>query len=143
VVVNVPVVDMNPENGSTELWPGTHLDTTVAVAQGDLKVPEVVVERRRAEVPPIQPAVRRGSVLIRDIRLWHRGMPNHTAAPRPMIAMIHWIGWWSDTEPVRFPKGTEPFFEHPHLRTNARFVEGKIDYLRHNEAYDSVPEGGR
>lgn len=140
VVVNVPVVDMTPENGSTELWPGTHLDTIVSVAEGDLKVPEEVVERRRARVPPVQPAVRCGSVLIRDIRLWHRGMPNHTDAPRPMIAMIHWIHWWSDAEPVPFPKGTESFFEHPHLRTNARFVEGPIDYLQHNEAYDFAPE---
>lgn len=50
-----------------------------------------------------------------------------------MIAMIH---WWSNDEPVLFPKGTEPFFEHPELKTNARFVDGPIDYIRHNEAYD-------
>src|SRR3954470_507259 len=30
-VVNVPVVDVGPENGSTQLWPGTHLDTTMHV----------------------------------------------------------------------------------------------------------------
>lgn len=135
-VVNVPLVDMSPANGSTELWPGTHRNTAMCVQQGDIKVPEAALEKQRQINQPLQPSVRRGSALIRDIRLWHRGMPNHTGTPRPMIAMIHWIGWWSNAEPVRFPKGTEGFFEHPDLKTNARFVDGPIDYIRHNQAYD-------
>ncbi len=28
-------------------------------------------------------------MLIRDMRRWHRGTPNHSAAARFMIAMIH------------------------------------------------------
>jgi len=136
VVVNVPVVDMDPANGSTQLWPGTHRDTTVCVQQGDIKVPEAALAKRRETAPPLQPAVRCGSVLIRDIRLWHRGMPNHTDTPRPMIAMIHWIRWWSNDEPILFPKGTERFFAHDTLKTNARFVDAPIPYLQHNQAYD-------
>jgi hypothetical protein len=135
-VINVPVVDMRPENGSTELWPGTHRDTTVCVQQGDLKVPEAALAKWRETSPPIQPSVRCGGVLIRDIRLWHRGMPNHTDQPRPMIAMIHYISWWNSGESIRFPVGTEPFFQHPDLKTSARFVEGEIDYIHHNQAYD-------
>jgi phytanoyl-CoA dioxygenase PhyH len=135
-VVNVPVVAMEPANGSTELWPGTHLDTQISVRRRDLKVPEELLEKRREIAPPVQPSVPCGSVLIRDIRLWHCGMPNHTETPRPMIAMIHWIGWWKDDEPVLFPRGTESFFQHPDLKTNARFVDGPIDYIRHNQAYD-------
>jgi ectoine hydroxylase-related dioxygenase (phytanoyl-CoA dioxygenase family) len=137
-VVNVPLVDMSPANGSTELWPGTHRDTTMCIQQGDIKVPEPTLAQRCRIGAPLQPSVRCGSALIRDIRLWHRGMPNHTDTPRPMIAMIHWIRWWSNHEPVRFPRGTEPFFEHRELKTNARFVDGPIDYLRHNQAYDFV-----
>jgi Phytanoyl-CoA dioxygenase (PhyH) len=135
-VVNVPLVDMSPANGSTELWPGTHRDTTMCIQQGDIKVPEPALAKRRLITEPLQPSVRCGSALIRDIRLWHCGMPNHTDTPRPMIAMIHWISWWNDDEPVRFPRGTEPFFEHPDLKTNARFVDGPIDHIRHNQAYD-------
>ncbi len=135
VVVNVPVVDMDARNGSTEIWPGSHLDTTVSI-DGSISVPTEVVEERRRKAPPFQPAVRRGSVLIRDIRLWHAGMPNHTDTPRPMIAMIHWARWWEISEPLRFPRGTELFFQHPVLRTQATFVEGPIDYIHHNEAYD-------
>ena len=136
LVVNVPVVDMSPENGSTELWPGTHGDTRFSIRDGSLRVPEDVLEARRRERAPLQPTVAAGSVVIRDIRLWHAGMPNRTDKPRPMIAMIHWCGWWNDNEPVTFPKGTEDFFAHDHLRTNARFVDGPIDHIRHNQAYD-------
>jgi ectoine hydroxylase-related dioxygenase (phytanoyl-CoA dioxygenase family) len=136
LVVNVPVVDMSEENGSTEIWRGTHLDTTIFVQHEDIKVPEDRLEAQRAIAPPLQPRVQRGSILIRDIRLWHRGMPNHTQNPRPMIAMIHWVSWWNSGSDIRFPKGTEAFFQHPDLTTTAEFVDGEIDYLHHNQAFD-------
>jgi hypothetical protein len=31
--------------------------------------------------------MKRGDVLIRTSTLWHRGMPNRSTAPRPMLAM--------------------------------------------------------
>ncbi|KAF3037388.1 hypothetical protein E8E12_008154 [Didymella heteroderae] len=34
LVVNVPLVTMTPENGSTEIWLGTHSDTTIADQEG-------------------------------------------------------------------------------------------------------------
>jgi ectoine hydroxylase-related dioxygenase (phytanoyl-CoA dioxygenase family) len=140
IVVQVPVVSMDTSNGSVELWPGTHRDTTVHVGCGDIKVPLDRVAKRREIVPPLQPSVRWGSILLRDIRIWHRGMPNHTDSPRPMLAMIHWIRWWNDRHLIPFPKGTEAFFEHPHLKTNARFVDGPIDYIHHSEAYEYEKE---
>jgi hypothetical protein len=144
LVVNVPVVDMSPENGSTEIWPGTHRDTTIT-ADKDIKIPADVMEKRRAQVPPLQPTVQQGGVLIRDMRLWHAGMPNRTEQPRPMIAMIHVPGWLETGTPLVFPKGTEEFFQHPDLRTCARFVEEPIDYIHAPTAYEysRAPEGGR
>lgn len=136
LVVNVPVVEVTPENGSTEIWPGTHVDTTYSIQQGAARVSEEVLARRRVEVPPLQPNIPLGSVVIRDIRLWHAGMPNHTQTPRPMIAMIHWCGWWNDNDPIIFSRDVEPWLAHPKLHTNARFVEGAVDYLHHNQAYD-------
>jgi len=135
LVVNVPVVDMSPANGSTELWPGTHRDTTVSYDE-DIKVPEAALEPRRAACAPFQPVVERGSLLIRDLRLWHAGMPNRTHQPRPMIAMIHYAGWMETGEPLRFPKGTEAFFAGSALKTCARFVDEPIDYINAPEAYD-------
>jgi len=135
LVINVPVVDMNPENGSTEIWPGTHKDTTVAI-HDDIKISAGALAKWRERVTPFQPTISAGSVLIRDIRLWHAGMPNRTDNPRPMIAMIHGVSWWGYAGTLKFPKGTESLFEHPDLRTNAEFVEGPIDYIRAPQAYE-------
>jgi len=54
--------------------------------------------------------MKRGGILIRDLRLWHAGMPNQTEQPRPMIAMIHYARWMQTDPPLKFPKGTEAFF---------------------------------
>ncbi len=140
LVINVPTVDMTAANGSTELWPGTHLDTTYTYDQAQVRIPEDRLARRRAVRPPLQPDVPCGNVLIRDIRLWHAGMPNRTATPRPMIAMIHWCAWLDGSGSIpSFPRGTEAFFDHPELKTAARFVDGPIDYIHHNHAYDYAP----
>jgi hypothetical protein len=142
LVVNVPVVDMSAANGSTEVWPGTHKDTTVYVQHGDIKLPAEAVEARRAVRPPLQPAVRAGGVVIRDLRLWHAGMPNLTDQARPMIAMIHWVSWWP-AQPVEFPRTEEAFFRHPVLRTDAAWVDGPINYIAHGGAYDFQPAGAK
>lgn len=138
-VVNVPLVEMNAENGSTEIWPGTHLDTSVYMLE-DIKVKPEALERRRRETPPIQPEVRAGSILIRDIRLWHAGMPNRTSLPRPMIAMIHWAAWygWSDTP--KFSSSARPLLDHPVLKTRCEFVDDPIDYIASPKAYEYEPE---
>ena len=135
LVVNVPVVDVSPENGGTEIWPGSHQNQAVIHNSGDIKVPLKALEAQRLEKPPFQLSMRAGDVLIRDIRLWHAGMPNWTGEPRPMIAMIHWISWWN-TETVDFPKGTEDFFKHPVLATQVRFVDGPVDYIGNSQGYE-------
>lgn len=143
LVVNLCVMDMDESNGSIELWPGTHWDTTLSVFDTTLRIPEAKLEQRRKVAPPLQPHVPCGGVLIRDIRLWHRGMPNRSDVPRPMIAMIHQCRWWQDVGRILFPKGTEPFFEGSELTTLAEFVDGPIDYLNRHEAYDYQPWGSR
>jgi ectoine hydroxylase-related dioxygenase (phytanoyl-CoA dioxygenase family) len=135
LVVNLPVVDMDVHNGSTELWPGTHTDTSMYVQQGTIRVPSDVLEARRAVRPPLQPAVKAGDVLIRDMRLWHRGVPNFSDQPRPMIAMIHNSAWWP-TGRLEFEKGSEYIFEGTALQTPADFVATPIDYLNRHGAYD-------
>ena len=92
LVINVATVDVSPANGATELWPGTHRELGVGVGD-DIKIHKALLAARRAVAPPFQPTMRRGSMLIRDIRLWHAGMPNTTSEPRPMIAMIHTSSW--------------------------------------------------
>lgn len=135
LVVNVLTVDVSPHNGATELWPGTHTEPTVG-AGDDIKIPPAVLAARRAVSPPLQPTFRRGSVLIRDIRLWHAGMPNHTDQPRPMLAMIHACSWLDTGRPLRFPVGTESLFAHPVLTTAAEFTDQSIDHIHAPQGFE-------
>jgi len=139
LVVNVLTVDVSPENGATEIWPGTHRELGVGVGD-DIKISPDALEARRAISPPIQPTFRRGSMLIRDIRLWHAGMPNRTPVPRPMIAMIHSCAWLATGNPLVFPTGTESFFDHPILSTAATFTSDPIDHVHTPIGFEYEPE---
>ncbi|MGZ0148116.1 phytanoyl-CoA dioxygenase family protein [Kribbella sp. WER1] len=137
LVVNVPTIDVSAENGATEIWPGTHRDLTVGVG-GDIEVPLGALEARREISPPVQPEIRRGSVMIRDVRLWHAGMPNHTDRPRPMIAMMHVSHWLEAGTPLEFPVASQSFFEHPVLTTAARFTEQQTDHIYRSQGFGLV-----
>ena len=132
LVVNVLTVDVSPENGATELWPGTHRELGVGVGD-DIKIPPQALEARRAISPPIQPTFRRGSMLIRDIRLWHAGMPNRTSAPRPMIAMIHATQWLATGTPLVFPVRHRVVFRPPCAHHGGQ-VHRRIDRLSRGSA---------
>jgi ectoine hydroxylase-related dioxygenase (phytanoyl-CoA dioxygenase family) len=103
---------------------------------GEIKVGAEQLERQQKIAPGFQYSARAGSVVIRDIRMWHAGMPNHTDRPRPMIAMIFNVSWWGESAPMEFAAGSEAFLEHPDLKHVVRYVHGDIDHTRHNEAYD-------
>jgi hypothetical protein len=98
-VVNVPLIDMSPRNGSTEVWLGTHAFGKEAQegehgerASGMIK--EEWLEERRKTRASAQPVVKKGSLVIRDLRLWHSGQPNWTKETRVMLALIHFAGWY-------------------------------------------------
>ncbi|GAB1522403.1 hypothetical protein RhiTH_005520 [Rhizoctonia solani] len=144
LVINCGLVEMTPENGSTELWLGTHamanLDAQDGLhgerASGRIK-PELI-ETMRNISPPFQPCVPKGSLLIRDLRLWHAGMPNKTDHPRVMLAQIHFAPWYMNQMRLEFPKGMEGIIHHPDLELPADFVDGPINYLGRafGNAYD-------
>ena len=134
LVVNVPTVAVSPENGATELWLGTHLDTSIGNV-GAAEVSEKALEARRAVVPPLQPTLPRGAMILRDMRMWHAGMPNTTDEPRPMIALIWSAAWLEVGTPLRFPLGEREFLSHPDLEQCAQYVEGDINYLHVSQGH--------
>jgi len=138
LVVNLPLVDVGPENGSTEIWPGTHLDVTVTQSDGDIKASEEAMAARRAIAPPIQPRVRAGSIVIRDMRLWHAGMPNYTPNPRPMVALIYSVAWLPGGRP-KFRRDSEPFLQHPVLQHRVELVD-EVDHISAPGGFDYSPE---
>jgi len=93
LVVNIPLVTMTPENGSTEVWLGTHSITTLACQEGvhgdraSGRIKTKLVEERKKVRGPCQLIVSKGSVVIRDLRIWHNGMPNSSKVPRVILAM--------------------------------------------------------
>ena len=108
LVINVPLVTMmTPENGSTEIWLGTHLCSGLRVQEGrhgdrasGRVLPDKLEERRKVN-PPLQPVVPKGAIIIRDLRLWHCGKPNLEGTTRVMLAMIYFASWYRN--PMRYP----------------------------------------
>jgi ectoine hydroxylase-related dioxygenase (phytanoyl-CoA dioxygenase family) len=100
LVVNVPLIDMDVDNGSTEVWLGTHNTTSLAAQEGKQgdrasgRIAKHLIEQRRQERAPCQPKVTKGSIVIRDLRLWHAGKPNFGEDVRVMLAMIHFAPWY-------------------------------------------------
>jgi len=117
VVVNISPLDTTEENGSVELWPGSHLDVS-----GRRIEPEEE-EARRKIVPPIRGNAKKGSALIRDMRLWHRGVPNPSDKPRHMIAMIYRASWLKSNRRLKYKTGCEAAFENSDLDHNAEFLD--------------------
>lgn len=99
IVLNVPLCPFTLENGSTELWPGTHL--IVDSAQAEAKM----LETRARAMPSARLNLGLGGIALRDLRLWHRGMPNGSDTPRTMLAIVYQREWLaSDT--VTVPRAT-------------------------------------
>jgi ectoine hydroxylase-related dioxygenase (phytanoyl-CoA dioxygenase family) len=95
VTVNVPLTEVTIENGPMELWPGgTHR----------LQAPPRL-EQVAAGMPSQLATLTPGSVLLRDIRTWHRGTPNRSSAPRTLLGYAYtraWFRYWT-VSPPRVP----------------------------------------
>lgn len=121
LVVNVPLGAVTKENGATEIWPGSHR------VPGELT--QERVEAQREKRPPIRLETAKGSLVVRDIRLWHRGVPNESPNFRHMLAMVHQVRWFQRLGMLRYQQGCEDAFLEGDLDHNAEFVDGPIDYL--------------
>jgi ectoine hydroxylase-related dioxygenase (phytanoyl-CoA dioxygenase family) len=76
MIANIAVVDTDLANGAIELVPGTH--------KKFYKFWRFATERPHRFGRRV--SMNQGDVLVRTSTLWHRGMPNRTNLPRPMLA---------------------------------------------------------
>ena len=83
IVLNVPLVDCTEENGSLEFWPATHL----MPGRSNLEHLAALLPSARANLPA-------GSLLLRDLRMWHRGTPNRSTGSRPHLAVVYTRPWY-------------------------------------------------
>ncbi|KAI9689429.1 MAG: hypothetical protein M1822_010080 [Bathelium mastoideum] len=117
IVVNIPLVDMTVENGSTEVWLGTHASAGISQQEGahgeraSGRIKQSLLDERRATRPPTQPLIKKGSVVLRDLRLWHAGKPNFSTDVRVMLAMIHFAQWYRNPMRVAVDEGLKPILE--------------------------------
>lgn len=83
LAVNFPLVDVTPENGPFEVARGTHIVTK-----------EKGLEMIESGERPLEAiCLRLGDVMIRDVRGLHRGTPNKTEEPRPMVVIGYSRKW--------------------------------------------------
>ena len=73
LICNIAVVDTDIENGAIDVLPGTN--------RRFYRFCRYAVERKYRLTTRVR--LEQGDVLLRMSTLWHRGMPNRTAAPRP------------------------------------------------------------
>lgn len=83
LAINFPLVDVTLENGPIEIARGTHMmkkdHAMRLLEQGEIKL----------EPYPMN----MGDVMIRDVRGLHRGTPNRTEEPRPMVVVGYSRRW--------------------------------------------------
>jgi hypothetical protein len=104
-------------------------------------IPIEILEKRRKFNPPIQPTLPKGSLIIRDLRLWHAGMPNLSHKVRVMLVSIHFPDWYRTEQKVLLPESLKGKIEWGNLVPCVKWVEGGYDYLkgRHDHDFELLP----
>jgi hypothetical protein len=99
LAVNFPLVDVTPDNGPFEVARGTHMLTKDEglrrLARGEIKLDPILLEL--------------GDVMIRDVRALHRGTPNRSGVPRPMVVIGYSRRWLFRPEvSIKIPRAAWP-----------------------------------
>lgn len=103
LVLNIPLVDVTEENGPLEIWPGgTHLDPD-NTRHTDVWGETLRAAKHMHSEKVFMPA---GSMVIRDIRMWHRGTPNVTDKLRTNLAFIYHREWFGAGGGIQIPQDT-------------------------------------
>ena len=83
LAINFSLVPVTLENGPLEITRGTHM---MSKEEGLCRIEAGEIKLEPLEMQP-------GDVLIRDVRGLHRGTPNRTGVPRPMVVIGYSREW--------------------------------------------------
>jgi ectoine hydroxylase-related dioxygenase (phytanoyl-CoA dioxygenase family) len=123
LAVNFPLVDVTDETGPMEYAPGTHM----------LSKDEGMARIASGEIPLVRGYMNRGDVMIRDVRHVHRGTPNVSDTPRPMIVIGYSRRWLFRPEvSIRVP-----------AEVLVALPERARRWLRFNPVYETRAEAAR
>lgn len=109
LVLNIPLVDVTEENGPLEVWPGgTHQnpDRSNHDTLNNTVNPYLHIVRAAEHMHSEKVFMSAGSILIRDIRMWHRGTPNRSNYRRTNLAMIFNKSWYGAGSSIPIPQET-------------------------------------
>jgi hypothetical protein len=140
--VNINLVDTSEENGATEVWLGSHLSADRGVIDrvseyGGIK--EELLEERKLTSPGIQPGLPKGALIIRDLRLWHAGMPNRTEEPRVMLVSIQFASWYRSNQKLRLPRSLKGKINWGRVVPCVEWMDDGYDYLQGAHDHDFAP----
>jgi ectoine hydroxylase-related dioxygenase (phytanoyl-CoA dioxygenase family) len=122
LAVNFPLVDVTEENGPFEVARATHMlakeDGLRRIESGEIKLEPITMKA--------------GDVMIRDVRGLHRGTPNRTKEPRPMVVLGYSRRWLLRPEvSIRVPRAALE-----------RLSERARQLLRFNPVVDKLADEG-
>ena len=100
LICNIAVVDTDLRNGAIDVLPGTNREFWKFWRYATHRL-----WRKSTRVP-----LRQGDVVVRKSTQWHRGMPNHSDAPRPMMAITFGEMDDLDLDPFALNDGKPLFF---------------------------------
>jgi ectoine hydroxylase-related dioxygenase (phytanoyl-CoA dioxygenase family) len=129
LAVNFSLVEVTTENGAFEVAPGTHM---LSKGEG--------LRRLEAGEIQLQPlTMRLGDIIIRDVRGLHRGTPNRTATPRPMVVIGYSRRWLFRPEvSIRVPRAVlNTLSERAHRLLRFNPVVESLDDQSETESYQS------
>ncbi|HST53750.1 MAG TPA: phytanoyl-CoA dioxygenase family protein [Pyrinomonadaceae bacterium] len=120
LAVNFPLVDVTGERGPFEIARGTH---SMSKEEGLRRI-----ETGEVKLEPL--LMKAGDVMIRDVRGLHRGTPNRTDVPRPVVVLGYSRRWLLRPEvSIRIPRAA-----CEGLSERARFL------LRFNPVVESLDD---
>lgn len=91
--VFIPLVDVTAANGPTSFRPESHHMTI------DLKKKFLAAFMKKTLKPVCTPELRKGSILLFDYRVLHRGTANTTAEARPILVLTFGKTWYQVISP--------------------------------------------
>lgn len=78
ICVFVPLIDLSAETGYTEFWAGSHRYSKLLSKKGEQALPGGTLG-----------IISKGDCLLYDYRTVHRGMPNTSTMPRPVVYYLY------------------------------------------------------